>query len=87
MPWTTEEYIEVNKQFSALASVPNYPGAYYIDRYTGFAFLDAYNNGADPVTELLSYINTINKEITRKREEFGLETLDKNQEPPLKAVK
>ena len=75
MPWTTEEFIEVQKQFAALASVPNYPGAYYIDRYTGFAFLDAYNNGADPVTELLSYINTINKEITRKREEFHLETL------------
>jgi ABC-type glycerol-3-phosphate transport system substrate-binding protein len=75
MPWTTEEYIEVQKQFSALAAVPNYPGAYYIDRYTGFAFLDAYNNGADPVTELLSYINTINKEITRKREEFHLEIL------------
>ena len=75
MPWTTEEYIEVQRQFSALAAVPNYPGAYYIDRYTGFAFLDAYNNGADPVTELLSYINTINKEITRKREEFHLEIL------------
>jgi hypothetical protein len=75
MPWTTEEYIEVSKQFSNLAAVPNYPGAYYIDRYTGFAFLDAYNNDADPVTELLSYINTINTEITRKRAEFHLETL------------
>jgi hypothetical protein len=79
MPWTTEEYVEVSKQFSNLASVPNYPGAYYIDRYTNFAFLDAYNNGADPVTELLSYINTINKEITRKREEFKLETLEIGQ--------
>ena len=79
MPWTTEEYVEVSKQFSNLASVPNYPGAYYIDRYTNFAFLDAYNNGADPVTELLSYINTINKEITRKRQEFHLETLNIGQ--------
>ena len=79
MPWTTEEYTEVSKQFSNLASVPNYPGAYYIDRYTNFAFLDAYNNGADPVTELLSYINTINKEITRKRDEFNLETLEIGQ--------
>jgi ABC-type glycerol-3-phosphate transport system substrate-binding protein len=79
MPWTTEEYIEVSKQFNNLASVPNYPGAYYIDRYTNFAFLDAYNNDADPVTELLSYINTINKEITRKRAEFNLETLEIGQ--------
>ena len=27
----------------------------------------------------MSYINTINKEITRKREEFGLETLEIGQ--------
>ena len=79
MPWTTEEYTEVQRQFQMLASVPNYPGTYYIDRYTGFAFLDAYNNDADPTTELLSYINTINKEITRKRSEFLLETLEIGQ--------
>ncbi len=79
MPWTTEEYVEVNKQFSNLASVPNYPGAYYIDRYTNFAFLAAYNEDADPVTQLRNYINLINKEITRKREEFKLETLEIGQ--------
>ena len=76
MPWTTSEYEQVLAQFNNLAAVPNYPGAYIIDRYTGFAFLDAYNHDANPVTELLSYINTINKEITRKRKEFKLETLE-----------
>ena len=93
MPWTTEEYTEVQKQFQKLASVPNYPGTYYIDRYTGFAFLDAYNNDADPTAELLSYINTINKEISRKRTEFALETLvigqtlaDKRSEQAMEAL-
>jgi hypothetical protein len=76
MPWTYDEYVEVYKQFSNLAAIPNYPGAYIISRYTEFAFLAAYNDDADPKTELLSYINTINKEITRKREEFNLETLE-----------
>ena len=52
------------------------PGGYIIDRYVGFAFLDAYNNNADPVEELLGYIDDINKEITRKRKEFELETLE-----------
>ena len=33
----------------------------------------------DPSDELLSYINTINKEISRKHEEFGLETLEIGQ--------
>ena len=76
MPWTQSEYEEVAKQFENLAAIPNYPGSYFIGRHANFAFLAALNEDADPTTEILSYINTINKEITRKREEFGLETLD-----------
>ena len=76
MPWTTEEYKQLSLQFNKLASIPNYPGSYIIDRYTNFAFLAAFNENADPVTELQGYITTINKEITRKRQEFELETLD-----------
>ena len=79
MPWTRAEYSEVSKQFENLAAIPNYPGSYYIGRHTNFAFLAAYNDDADPTTEMLSYINTINKEITRKREEFNLETLQIGQ--------
>lgn len=79
MPWTNKEYTNLMGQFKNLASIPNYPGAYIIGRYTKFAFLDAYNDNADPVNELLSYITTINKEINRKREEFGLETLEIGQ--------
>jgi len=79
MPWTNKERSSLWGQFEKLASIPNYPGAYIIGRYTKFAFLDAYNDNADPVTELLSYITTINKEINRKREEFGLETLEIGQ--------
>lgn len=76
LPWTTEEYKNVALQFNNLASIPNYPGSYIIGRYTKFAFLSAYNDNANPVTELLSYIPTINKEITKKRQEFKLETLE-----------
>ncbi|MCQ2353692.1 MAG: extracellular solute-binding protein [Clostridia bacterium] len=76
MPWTNKEYTNLISQFDNLASIPNYPGAYIIGRYTKFAFLNAYNDAANPVNELLGYIATINKEITRKRNEFGLETLE-----------
>ncbi len=79
LPWTAEEYEQIALQFNSLASVPNYPGAYIVARYTNFAFLAAYNDKADPVTELQSYIKTINAEITHKREEFGLETLKDGQ--------
>ncbi len=79
LPWTTSEYKEVSKQFDCLAAIPNYPGSYYLDRYVNFAFLSAYNSGADARSAILSYINTINTEIRRKREEFGLETLEAGQ--------
>lgn len=80
LTWTTAEYAEIQYQVNNLASIPNYPGYYIVDRYTNFAFLAAYNNNADPVTELRSYITSINKEITRKRKEFGLEVLEFNGE-------
>ena len=76
LPWTADEYEQLALQFEKLASIPNYPGSYIIGRYTSFAFLAAYNNGFDPVEELQGYVPIINKEITRKRDEFGLETLD-----------
>ncbi len=75
LPWTVEEFAQVSAQFENLASVPNYPGSYIIDRYTNFAFLSAFNDKANPSEALLQYISTINKEIERKRDEFNLETL------------
>jgi hypothetical protein len=76
LPWTTDEIKQIQLQFNNLASIPNYPGSYIIERYAKFAYMAAINNDKDPVEELLSYITTINKEITRKRSEFDLETLD-----------
>ena len=75
LPWTTSEYEKVQAQFNNLGAVPNYPGAYIIDRYTNFAFLSAYNDNANPSDALMSHIATINKEIERKRNEFNLEVL------------
>ncbi len=79
LPWTNEELQRIKAQFNELASVPNYPGRYIITRYTDFAFLAAYNDGEDPQQAMRSYITPINKEITRKRAEFGLETLEQGQ--------
>ncbi len=79
LPWTDAELEQLEAQFSQLAAIPNYPGRYIVERYTQFAFLDAFNDNADPVTEMQSYIKTINAEITRKRIEFGLEVLEEGQ--------
>jgi hypothetical protein len=60
------------QQFTNLSAVREYPGGYIIGRYVSFAFLAVYNNNADPVDELQSYVVEINKELTRKRMEFEM---------------
>ena len=76
LSWTASEKAAIRDQMANLNAIVNYPGSYIISRYMKFAFLDAYNDGANPVEAMLSYINSINGEITRKREEFGLKTYD-----------
>ena len=87
LPWTREEYSQIKLQFDNLASIPNYPGAYIVGRYTKFAFLDAYNDNLNPVSSLKGYIDDINEEITRKRNEFDLEALDKDKGQTTLAVR
>ncbi len=79
LPWSTTDLENILAQYNNLAIIPEMPGGYIIARYVGFAFLDAYNNNSDPVEEMLSYIDDINKEITRKRQEFDLPTLELGQ--------
>ncbi len=81
LSWTTKENAAIQDQLEHMASIVNYPGSYIIARYTNFAFLDAANDDADPVDALQSYINTINVELSRKREELGLKVLEQGQTP------
>ncbi|MBQ8747155.1 MAG: extracellular solute-binding protein [Clostridia bacterium] len=79
LPWSSSEFYNIDLQMNNLTAITAYPGSYIIARYTNFAFLDAYNDLADPVDSLLNYINAINKEVTRKRAEFDYETLEVGQ--------
>ena len=76
MSWSKDELDNLKAQFNAVTCTPEYPGGYIIARYANFAFLDVYNDGADPVEELQSYLDEINSELSRKREEFNLPTLE-----------
>lgn len=73
LPWTANEYKALEAQMNNLAAVPEYPGGYIIARYVDFAFLDVYNNSANPVEAMLDNVTEINKEISRKRKEFGFD--------------
>ena len=72
LSWTASEKEAIKDQMMNLSSIVNYPGSYIIARYLKFAFLDAVNDGADPTDALRGYIDAINSEIERKREEFDL---------------
>lgn len=72
MDWSARESrIIMNEIFPNLVGVPDMPGSYIIARYVNFAFLAAYNNGASPSDELLGYVELIDKEFDRKRDELN----------------
>ena len=72
MSWTANEKAAINNQMAHLNAIVNYPGSYIYGRYMQFAFLDVYNEDANAHDSMMSYIDAINAEIARKREEFGL---------------
>ena len=93
LSWTSSEKEAIRAQMNHLSSIVNYPGSYIITRYMQFAFLDAVNDGADPVESLRGYVDAINAEITRKREEFKSDRFDlwidngtEGNEPTMKNV-
>ena len=84
LSWTASERLAIEDQMANLSSIVNYPGSYIIARYMKFAFLDAVNDGVDANDAMMNYIDAINNEITRKREEFkdsGLKTLGPDETP------
>lgn len=85
LSWTASERAAIEDQMAHLSSIVNYPGSYIKDRYMKFAFLDAVNDSMPPVDALSAYISAINTEITRKREEFELPTLEADEEPPIES--
>ncbi len=76
MSWTADERAEIEKQFDWLQATPEMPGGYIVTRYVEFSFLAAYNDNEDPVEAMLDNIDSINSELSRKRAEFGLPTLE-----------
>ncbi len=87
LSWTASEKAAIMNQMDHMSSIVNFPGSYIITRYTQFAFLDAVNEGANAVDAMTSYMDAINTEIARKRQEFGLWVPSaSDDEPPQKTA-
>ena len=74
--WTDDERDAMLEQIPHLKGIPYNPGDYNISRYVGFAFLAVYNSKANAVDSLLNYVVDIDKELSRKREEYHLPFID-----------
>ncbi len=72
LPWSADEMAILREQWSWTEQVPEIPGGYFVTRHVTNAARKVYNEKHDPRETLLDYVDTINDEITKKREEFGL---------------
>lgn len=73
MPWSASELGILNAQWDTVKGIPEVPGGYFTARHLNNAFRRVLNYHEDPGETLLDYVKNIDKEITTKRKEFGLE--------------
>ena len=73
LPWDSDAYAQISKQWKYAKGLPEVPGGYYTSRYIGFAFTDAVNQSLEPSDLLIKYKKVIDEEIKSKRKEFKLE--------------
>ena len=74
LPWSNFEQQQLLAQYEHLTSMPAVPGYYMNTRMISYAFEDVVSDLANPRETLYLNIREINKELTKKREEFGLAT-------------
>lgn len=76
LAWTVDEQEVLLKQWAVTVGVPEVPGGYYTGRNLENAFRAVVNSNLNPRETFEDYILTINRELDRKRAEFGLGTSD-----------
>ena len=76
LPWSNSESAQLLAQYYNLTSMPAVPGYYMNTRMISYAFEDVVADLANPRETLYLNIRDIDKELTKKRTEFGLSTKD-----------
>lgn len=72
LTWSVKDRDNIMSQLDGIRTIPEVPGGYYTSRIVDFAFNKVYNESANPVETMQSYLTDLNDELTRKRNEFGL---------------
>lgn len=79
MAWPASDYKNLSEQFKYLAARPEVPGGYIVDRHVDFAWKGVYNKGDSPVERMLDELVEINKELSRKRQEFEMPVVERDK--------
>ena len=72
LPWTNVQLEIIGEHLKSLKAVPEAIGGYATSRYLDFAFRKVVIEGKDAHETLADYVERANKELDRKRKEFGL---------------
>ena len=73
LPWTVSEYNKLMDTWVWVRGIPEVPGGYMTGRHLDNALRLVINDNANPRETLYDYVQIINEEITKKRNEFGLD--------------
>ncbi len=76
LAWSTDEVASLETAMTELEEIPIIPASYAVTRNVMNAFREVVNNAENPRDTLMWYNRDINEEITRKRENLGLETAE-----------
>lgn len=76
MPWRQDDLNVILEQWKWIKDMPNVPGGYMTGRELGFAWNRTVVDGENPRISLEKAVNQINRELTRKQQEFHI--IDKN---------
>ena len=72
LAWSADNIKVLNEQWDQTVGIREVPGGYYTGRHVANAIRKIINEKADPRETILDYSITIDDEITKKRNEFGL---------------
>ena len=76
LAWSEEQLAVIREQMEWAIGFREVAGGYYTNRHLTNAVRKVTNEKSDPRETLLDYARTINEEIEKKREEFGLPVPD-----------
>lgn len=73
LPWSNAQQKQLLTQWNEVKGIPQIPASYYVSRNLYNAFRNVTLNNSNPREILYKYNQEINREIERKRVEFGLD--------------